>query len=135
MSFLFERLEIPDIVLIKPKAFADERGYFMETYRRTDFSNFGINLDFMQENVSLSKKGVTRGLHYQIDPASQGKLVSAIIPAANPSGIHIMFLFSSVSSCLTHFPKCGDPLRMSTATMKTLPVMALTNFPCDAGSI
>lgn len=68
---------IPDILLIKPKVYADPRGYFMETYRVDRFSAGGIPHNFVQENQSLSQKGVLRGLHYQIRQA-QGKLVRVI---------------------------------------------------------
>ena len=76
MAFIFERLSIPDVVLIKPKVFDDERGFFLETYKQSDFSDFGINSNFVQDNRSFSKKGVLRGLHFQINPLAQAKLVS-----------------------------------------------------------
>lgn len=68
---------IPDIILIKPKVYEDPRGYFMETYRVDRFSAGGIPPTFVQENQSLSQRGVLRGLHYQIRQA-QGKLVRVI---------------------------------------------------------
>jgi len=75
MPFEFKRLEIPDLILVKPKVFEDERGFFMETYKQSDFKKFGITKNFVQENHSLSSKGVLRGLHYQKEPYAQGKLV------------------------------------------------------------
>lgn len=78
MPFDFERLEIPDVVLIKPKVFKDERGFFLETYKASDFESMGINNSFNQDNHSRSKKGVLRGLHYQLNPKAQGKLVRCI---------------------------------------------------------
>ncbi len=78
MPFTFERTEIPDVIIITPAIFEDLRGHFVETYKRTEFSKFGIPEDFRQDNYSLSKKGVARGLHYQADPFSQGKLMRAI---------------------------------------------------------
>lgn len=76
MPFEFTRLEIPDVVLIKPKVFGDERGFFKETYKQSDFELAGIPVNFVQENCSRSTKGVLRGLHYQKHPKAQGKLVA-----------------------------------------------------------
>ncbi|ODS36263.1 MAG: dTDP-4-dehydrorhamnose 3,5-epimerase [Candidatus Altiarchaeales archaeon WOR_SM1_86-2] len=78
MPFKFKRLEIPEVVLIAPKVFEDDRGFFMETYRKSDFAKFGINKDFVQENHSSSTKNTLRGLHYQKEPMAQGKLVRVI---------------------------------------------------------
>ena len=78
MPFSFKRLEIPDVVLIEPKAFNDDRGYFMESYKRSDFEAFGIKYDFVQDNHSKSRKGTMRGLHYQMEPFAQGKLVRVV---------------------------------------------------------
>ncbi|MEJ5173095.1 MAG: dTDP-4-dehydrorhamnose 3,5-epimerase [Hydrogenothermaceae bacterium] len=78
MPFEFERLEIPEIILIKPKIFEDERGFFLEFYKKSDFEKVGINTDFIQDNHSGSVKGVLRGLHYQKHPKAQGKLVRCI---------------------------------------------------------
>lgn len=75
----FERQLINDIVLIKPKIFSDERGYFSEIYRHDLLEhelNFKVN--FIQENESKSSRGVLRGLHYQIPPFSQAKLVRVV---------------------------------------------------------
>jgi len=78
MPFEFERLEIPDITLIKPRRFGDDRGFFMETYKRSDFAAQGIEENFVQGNFSRSKRGVLRGLHYQKAPRPQGKLVGVL---------------------------------------------------------
>jgi dTDP-4-dehydrorhamnose 3,5-epimerase len=75
VPFDFRRLDIPEVVLIEPKAFGDERGFFMETYKRSEFEGFGIGGEFVQDNHSRSAKGVLRGLHYQLKPRAQGKLV------------------------------------------------------------
>jgi len=74
----FARLEIPDVVLIKYRIFEDLRGFFAELYKRTDFLSEGIPYDFVQANLSFSRRGVVRGLHYQLRPMEQGKLVFAI---------------------------------------------------------
>lgn len=75
----FSRLEIPDIVLCKPNVFLDNRGYFIETFREDRFNEFlGYNVDFCQDNESKSKLGIIRGLHYQVAPHTQSKLVRVI---------------------------------------------------------
>jgi dTDP-4-dehydrorhamnose 3,5-epimerase len=78
MPFAFKRLDIAEIVLIEPRVFEDERGFFMETYKAPDFVAAGIKGDFVQENHSHSSKGVLRGLHYQNPPFAQGKLVRVV---------------------------------------------------------
>jgi len=78
MPFRFTRLEIPEVVLIEPIVFKDERGFFMETYKYSDFSAFGIHERFVQDNHSRSLRGVLRGLHYQNPPKAQGKLVRVL---------------------------------------------------------
>ncbi len=65
---------IPDVLLIEPEVFADERGFFMETWRSRALAAFGIDVEFVQDNFSRSVDGALRGLHYQI-PQPQGKLV------------------------------------------------------------
>ncbi len=78
MPFEFKRLEISDVILITPKVFTDERGFFMETYQKEDFAKAGINGELIQQNHSKSVKGVLRGLHYQKEPYAQAKLVRCI---------------------------------------------------------
>jgi dTDP-4-dehydrorhamnose 3,5-epimerase len=68
---------IPEVILIHPVVFSDERGFFMETYRQAEFLNAGIQGNFVQDNHSGSVKGTLRGLHYQIEQA-QGKLVQVV---------------------------------------------------------
>ena len=70
----FERLEIPDVVLMTPKVFGDERGFFMETFRQSEFEEHCGAYTFVQDNHSKSKQGILRGLHYQLKQP-QGKLV------------------------------------------------------------
>jgi dTDP-4-dehydrorhamnose 3,5-epimerase len=74
----FVSTDIPDVLLIKSKLFADARGYFMETFRQDLFADSGINEPFVQDNMSSSVKGTLRGLHYQLAPHAQGKLVRVI---------------------------------------------------------
>ncbi len=75
MPFEFERQKISDVILVKPKVFGDNRGFFMESYKKSDFFENGIAVEFNQDNHSKSAKGVLRGLHYQSKPFGQAKLV------------------------------------------------------------
>ena len=75
MPFEFERLQIPDVVLVKPKVFGYNRGFFMETYKKSEFIKNGITNEFVQDNHSKSGAKVLRGLHYQEPPYGQAKLV------------------------------------------------------------
>lgn len=73
------RLSIPDVLVIEPQIFSDERGFFLETFNQNRFDKiFGNNIKFVQDNYSSSKKGVLRGLHYQKAPRAQGKLIKVI---------------------------------------------------------
>ena len=75
----FIRCEIPDVVIIEPKVHGDERGYFVETFRADKLEEFlGYKINFCQDNESKSKQGVLRGLHYQLPPFAQNKLVRVI---------------------------------------------------------
>jgi dTDP-4-dehydrorhamnose 3,5-epimerase len=78
MPFEFQRLAIPDIILVEAQIFGDDRGFFVETYKRSDFAAHGIPDAFVQCNRSHSVRGVLRGLHYQKHPRAQGKLVMAL---------------------------------------------------------
>lgn len=78
MPFEFVKMEIPDVILIKPKIFEDERGFFMETYKRQDFERAGIKGEFVQDNHSKSRYGVLRGLHFQKKPYAQAKIVRCV---------------------------------------------------------
>lgn len=75
--FTFTKTEIDGVVIIEPKVFGDNRGYFMETYNEADFKNAGLNYKFVQDNQSKSRKGVLRGLHFQ-KTHQQAKLVRVI---------------------------------------------------------
>lgn len=78
MPFEFENLELKGVVLVKPRIFGDDRGFFMESYKKSEFEKAGITCDFIQDNHSKSTKGVLRGLHYQAAPRQQAKLVRCI---------------------------------------------------------
>lgn len=75
MPFKFTKLSIPEVVLIEPRVFRDERGFFIETYKHSEFADAGIREYFVQDNHSQSSRDVLRGLHYQINPKAQGKLL------------------------------------------------------------
>jgi dTDP-4-dehydrorhamnose 3,5-epimerase len=69
---------IPDLFIVEPKVFEDTRGYFFESYSMKSLSEKGINISFIQDNESKSSKGVLRGLHYQLAPYAQTKLIRVI---------------------------------------------------------
>jgi dTDP-4-dehydrorhamnose 3,5-epimerase len=75
---IFEHTEIKDLIIVKPKIFEDERGYFYENFSKKLFQEASIKDDFVQENQSLSQKNVLRGLHFQNPPYAQSKLVRVI---------------------------------------------------------
>lgn len=77
MSFGFKETQIRDVLLVESKVFHDGRGYFLETYKKSEFENY-LDSDFKQDNYSFSRKGVIRGLHFQIGGAAQGKLVRVL---------------------------------------------------------
>jgi dTDP-4-dehydrorhamnose 3,5-epimerase len=78
MPFCFSPTSIPDVVLIEPRVFPDARGFFMETYKRSEFAAHGLDEVFVQCNQSRSTRGTLRGLHYQRNPKAQGKLVRVL---------------------------------------------------------
>lgn len=79
-NFVFEPLDVlPDVIRIVPPRFADERGWFFETYHRSSFLSAGITPEFVQDAHSRSGDRVLRGLHFQLHPHDQGKLVRCVI--------------------------------------------------------
>ena len=75
----FSRAEISDVIIIEPKVFSDERGYFFESFKQNELNEFlGYDVNFCQDNESKSSYGVLRGLHYQEPPFAQSKLVRVI---------------------------------------------------------
>lgn len=81
MPFTFKPFDrLPEVVLIEPWIFRDDRGWFGETYKKSDFAAHGVGLDFSQDNHSRSTaRGILRGLHFQKEPAAQGKLVRCVV--------------------------------------------------------
>ena len=78
MPFTFKRLSIPDVILVEPQLFSDDRGFFYESFRESDFFSNGIDKKFVQDNFSHSVNGVIRGLHFQKAPKAQTKLVTVL---------------------------------------------------------
>ena len=70
--------EIEGIVIVEPQVFGDSRGYFMETYQKEKYAAAGIDVTFVQDNESMSRYGVVRGLHYQAEPFAQAKLIRVV---------------------------------------------------------
>lgn len=84
-----ETTSIPGILLIHPDVFPDERGYFYESYQLEKFRNMGIDADFVQDNESMSSKNVLRGIHFQVPPHSQGKLVRVTMGAVQDVAVDL----------------------------------------------
>jgi len=78
MPFEFEKTALPEVLLVKPEIFRDGRGFFTESYKKSDFLKAGIKEEFVQDNHSKSSKNVLRGLHYQKAPFAQAKLVRCV---------------------------------------------------------
>jgi dTDP-4-dehydrorhamnose 3,5-epimerase len=78
MPFQFTDLELPGVILIEPRVYADERGFFMETYKQREFIAAGITESFVQENHSRSTRHTVRGMHFQRPPYAQAKLVRVV---------------------------------------------------------
>jgi dTDP-4-dehydrorhamnose 3,5-epimerase len=89
MPFVFEKTSLKGAVLLKPKVYHDERGFFMETFKYADFVAAGLSGDYVQDNHSKSSKGVLRGLHYQRGVAAQGKLLRCTAGAILDVGVDI----------------------------------------------
>jgi dTDP-4-dehydrorhamnose 3,5-epimerase len=78
MPFQFHPLAIPEVILVEARSFPDDRGFFIETYKMSEFSDHGVPGPFVQDNWSHSCRGTLRGLHYQKHPRAQGKLVMVL---------------------------------------------------------
>ena len=93
---------IEGVLIFEPKRFGDNRGYFMETWNRERYRQAGLNIDFVQDNVSSSSRGVLRGLHYQ-NPGAQGKLVQVLKGEVLDVAVDIRVgspTFGKVETCL-----------------------------------
>jgi dTDP-4-dehydrorhamnose 3,5-epimerase len=78
MAFTFTPLSIKEVVLIKPDIYRDDRGYFAEIFKKPMFEQNGVSIEVVQVNHSRSSKDVIRGLHYQLNPKAQGKLLTVV---------------------------------------------------------
>ena len=85
------KTEIEGLLILKPKVFGDERGYFFESYNEDTYRKAGIDFCFLQDNISKSKKGTIRGLHYQVGDKSQGKLCKVIFGKVLDVAVDIRF--------------------------------------------
>jgi len=85
------KTEIGGLLVFKPNVFSDERGYFFESYNEESYRNAGIDLSFVQDNISKSKKNTIRGLHYQIGKKAQGKLCKVIYGKVLDVAVDIRF--------------------------------------------
>jgi dTDP-4-dehydrorhamnose 3,5-epimerase len=89
MPFTFTPMpELPEVILVEPRVFNDERGWFMESHKQSDFAKAGIPA-FVQENHASSKRGAVRALHWQNEPAAQGKLVRCIAGEVFDVGVDV----------------------------------------------
>lgn len=116
MSFTFEKTDVDGTVLIKPRVFGDERGFFMEAFSSEDFQSAGLEMEIVQINHSRSVKGVLRGLHFQHPPFEQAKLVRCIRgeildvaadirPDSTTYGKHFSISLSDSNRCLLYVPR------------------------------
>ena len=110
-----EKTEFNGLLILQPKIFEDERGYFIESWNKSVFKNLGLNISFTQDNQSVSKKNVLRGLHFQNHPNGQGKLVrvsrGSVIDVAldlrkdsNTYGKHFKYKLSEKNATMLWIP-------------------------------
>ncbi|MCX6182480.1 MAG: dTDP-4-dehydrorhamnose 3,5-epimerase [Bacteroidetes bacterium] len=130
--------EIPEVLIVEPKVFADERGFFYETYNENTFKSHNINAKFVQDNLSKSSKNILRGLHFQKPPFTQGKLVKVIqgsvldvcvdLRLASPTyGKHIKVLLSENNNRMLWVPE-GFAHGFLTLEDETIFYYKCTNF-------
>ncbi|HMQ79479.1 MAG TPA: dTDP-4-dehydrorhamnose 3,5-epimerase [Ignavibacteria bacterium] len=86
-----QETKLKDVLIITPKVFKDDRGYFLESFRKKIFAERGIELDFVQDNISRSKKNTVRGLHYQAGEYAQGKLCQVVYGRVLDVAVDIRF--------------------------------------------
>ncbi len=112
MPFTVKETILPDVKLVIPKVFGDDRGFFMETYKASDFANLELPAIFTQDNHSRSSKGVLRGLHYQLPPFAQAKLVRCIRGAIFDVAVDIRKSSKTFGQWYGHILKEEDPTMM-----------------------
>ncbi|MFA3782679.1 dTDP-4-dehydrorhamnose 3,5-epimerase [Melioribacteraceae bacterium 4301-Me] len=86
-----EKVFIKDLLIIKPDVYYDSRGFFFESYNKSRFENIGLNYNFVQDNISKSKKGTIRGLHYQVGESAQDKLCFVLLGKVLDVAVDIRF--------------------------------------------
>ncbi|MEO8512715.1 MAG: dTDP-4-dehydrorhamnose 3,5-epimerase [Ignavibacteria bacterium] len=86
-----QETKIKDVLIITPKVLGDDRGYFLESFRKKIFASRGIDYDFVQDNISKSKKHTLRGLHYQVGEFAQGKLCQVVYGRVLDVAVDIRF--------------------------------------------
>lgn len=146
MSFIFEKTDLEEVVLIKPNIFNDQRGRFFESYKKSEFFKNGIKENFVQDNCSKSKKGVLRGLHYQLAPFAQGKLIRCIagsvfdvavdIRKKSPSfGKWVGYELSAENNNMLYMPPgfAHGFLALTDSAEVAYKVTAEYNFECERG--
>jgi len=110
-----QELAISGVLLIQPKIWSDDRGFFMEVYHQESFINKGVSTSFVQDNLSFSKKGVIRGLHFQRPPRAQAKLVRCVRgsvfdvaadvdPTSGTYGQHVSAILSEENHAMLFIP-------------------------------
>ncbi|MGE4294072.1 MAG: dTDP-4-dehydrorhamnose 3,5-epimerase [Campylobacterales bacterium] len=97
----FTPAAIPEVILIEPKVWGDERGYFMETFRDDLFTQNAVSTRFVQDNESKSAQGVLRGLHYQLPPFAQSKLVRVVEGCVLDVAVDIRFGSPTFGQCVS----------------------------------
>lgn len=116
MPFEFEKQKIKDIILVKPKILEDNRGFFLENYKKSVFYKNGINVEFVQDNQSQSAARVLRGLHYQVKPYEQAKLIKCVLgriydiavdirPNSPTYGKYVKIELSEDNKCMLFIPE------------------------------
>ncbi len=115
MPFAFQTTALVDAIVIDPKSFADDRGVFRETFKNADFADAGLPTTFAQSNLSSSRQGVLRGLHFQTDPMAQGKLVSCVAGAVFDVAVDIRHGSPSFGKWI------GEELSMANGRMLWIP--------------
>lgn len=86
-----QETKLKDVLIITPKVFSDDRGYFLESFRKKVFAERGLNYDFVQDNISRSKQNTIRGLHYQAGEFAQGKLCQVVYGRVLDVAVDIRF--------------------------------------------
>jgi dTDP-4-dehydrorhamnose 3,5-epimerase len=103
--------KIKDVLLIEPRVFDDERGFFYESYNQKVYKNFGINVNFVQDNHSRSQKNTLRGLHYQVNPG-QAKLVRVILGEVFDVAVDIRFGSRTFGQWVGHYLNANNKQQM-----------------------